>query len=92
MFQSGDAYEGALPDTYDMNWIHDELPAIIRTKIVKKCGSLKFWPDWAEDVARISQAHIERITALVNTGEAEREIFGNFVEVLRNHLKQCSHR
>ena len=85
----GNAYEGALPDTYEMDWIHDELPAIIRTKIVKKCGSLKFWPEWAEDVARISQTHIERITALVNTGEAEREIFGNFVEVLRNHLNSA---
>ena len=83
------AYERALPDTYEMDWIHDELPAIIRTKIVKKCGSLKFWPEWAEDVARISQAHIERITALVKTGEAEREIFGNFVEVLRNHLNSA---
>ena len=87
--QLGDAYESELPDAYEMDWIHDELPAIIRTKIVKKCGSLKFWPEWAEDVARISQAHIERITALVNTGEAEREIFGNFVEVLRNHLNSA---
>ena len=89
MAPSGEAYEVELPDLHEMDWLHDELPSIIRTKIVEKCGSDKFWPEWAEDVARISQTHIERITTLVKTGEAEQEIFGDFVEVLRKHLNNA---
>ena len=89
MAPSGNAYEVELPDFHAMDWLHDELPSIIRTMIVEKCGTDKFWPEWAEDVARISQTHIERITTLVKTGEDEREIFGDFVEVLRNHLNNA---
>ena len=62
------------------------LPEAIRTRMVEKCGSKRYWEDWAEDVARIAQAHILRIRALVEAGAAEQEILGGFLQELRDDL------
>ena len=62
------------------------LPEAIRTKIVEKCGNRRYWEDWAADVARIASAHIERIKAIVVAGDAEREIFQEFLTELRDDL------
>ena len=75
--------------------LFDDLPAAIMAKIVEKCGSRRYWDEWAGDVARIARAHIERITAMVtvdeqNAGdeniEAAAEIFDEFVAELRDDL------
>ena len=62
------------------------LPEAIRTKIVEKCGNRRYWEEWAGDVARIARAHIERIRAIVDSGDAEREIFHDFLHELRDDL------
>ena len=64
------------------------LPEAIRAKIVEKCGDRRYWDEWASDVADIARRHIERITAIVESGEAEREIFQQFVTELRDDLNQ----
>ena len=66
--------------------VFEGLPEAIRTRIVEKCGNRRYWEDWAGDVARIARAHIERITAIVGSGEAEREIFEEFLTELRDDL------
>ena len=66
----------------------DGLPEAIRAKIVEKCGDRKYWDEWAGDVADIARRHIERITALVESGDAEREIFQEFVTELRDDLNE----
>ena len=62
------------------------LPEAIRTRIVEKCGNRRYWEDWAGDVARIARAHIERIKSIVNSGEAEQEIFDDFLTELRDDI------
>ena len=68
--------------------LFDGLPEAIRAKIVEKCGDRKYWDEWAGDVADIARRHIERITALVESGDAEREIFQEFVTELRDDLNE----
>ena len=62
------------------------LPEAIRTRIVEKCGNRRYWEEWAGDVARIARAHIKRIRAIVDSGTAEREIFHDFLDELRDDL------
>ena len=58
----------------------------VKTTLVKKCGTRIYWDEWAEDVAKIAQRHIERIGALV-TGDARvAEHFGVFLKGLRDSL------
>ena len=66
--------------------LFEGLPEAIRTKIVEKCGNRRYWEEWADDVARIARAHIERIRAIVDLGEAEREVFQEFLTELRDDL------
>ena len=68
--------------------LFDGLPEAIRAKIVEKCGDRKYWDEWAGDVADIARRHIERITAIVKSGDAEREIFQDFVTELRDDLNE----
>ena len=66
--------------------IFEGLPEAIRTRMVEKCGNKRYWEDWAADVARIAQAHIARIRALVEAGQGERQVFGEFLKELRDDL------
>ena len=75
--------------------LFEELPGAILAKIVEKCGSRKYWDEWAGDVAEIAQAHIRRITALVTPGLQDvddpdardrADIFGEFVRELQDDL------
>ncbi len=75
--------------------LFDGLPGAIMAKVVEKCGSRRYWEEWAGDVAKIGRAHVERITALVTVDEqspenkdveAAAEIFDGFVSELRDDL------
>ena len=79
-----DAPEVQYPEQQQI--VFEGLPEAIRTRIVEKCGNRRYWEDWAGDVARIARAHIERIKAIVQAGEAEREIFLEFLTELRDDL------
>ena len=75
----------AIPPT-QYQIVFEGLPEAIRTRIVEKCGNRRYWEDWAGDVARIASAHIERIRSIVQSGEAEREVFQDFLTELRDDL------
>ncbi len=76
------------PEDLQQTTLFAGLPEAIRAKIVEKCGERKYWDEWAGDVADIARRHIERITALVESGDAEREIFQEFVSELRDDLNE----
>ena len=87
--------EGPAPDPYingngitptQHQIVFEGLPEAIRTRIVEKCGNRRYWEDWAGDVATIASAHIERIRSIVQSGDAEREIFQEFLKELRDDL------
>ena len=75
--------------------ILETLPGAIMAKIVEKCGSRKYWDEWAGDVAKIARAHIARITAMVTVDEMNQdnpdiqvaaEMFDGFVKELQDDL------
>ena len=69
-----------------LNFILDEFPAAIRAKIVQKCGTRTYWETWAKDIGEIAKAHIERIKAVLDTGESERTVFDEFLAEIRDDL------
>jgi predicted helicase len=69
-----------------LKFILDEFPAAIRAKIVQKCGTSTYWEKWAKDIGEIARAHIERIKAILDTGDSERAIFDEFLEEIRDDL------
>lgn len=59
----------------------------IYAKIVLKCGSRRYWEDWAKDVAAIAERHTERLKALLDAGEPRhREAFAAFLAGLRQNI------
>lgn len=58
----------------------------VRTQLVKKCGTRIYWDEWADDVAKIAQRHIERISALVKDSKEVSEKFQIFLTGLRDSL------
>ena len=65
-----------------------EIAKQIRAKIAKKCGTRKYWKNWAGDVAEIAQVHRDRITTMVDRNDAAREVFGMFLDELRDDLNE----
>ena len=72
-----------------IKFIFDEFSAGIQAKIVQKCGSRTYWEDWAKDIGKIAQQHIERINATLETGDAERMLFDQFLDEIRDDLNDA---
>ncbi|MDZ4137367.1 MAG: type ISP restriction/modification enzyme [Erythrobacter sp.] len=67
----------------------DEFSKAIMAKIVKKCGRRDYWEDWASDIAKIAQTHINRIQGLVEKeGSPERAAFMAFLAEIRDDLNE----
>lgn len=64
----------------------DRWEKAVKTQLVKKCGTRIYWDEWAEDVARIAERHIERISALVKDDKNIRKQFEVFLKGLRDSL------
>lgn len=58
----------------------------VQATLVKKCGTRIYWDEWAEDVAKIAQRHIDRIGALVKGNETVAAEFAVFLKGLRDSL------
>lgn len=57
----------------------------IYAKIVKKCGSRRYWESWAKDIADIANRHIERIQLLIESQEIS-QTFEVFLKALQENL------
>jgi predicted helicase len=68
-----------------------EIERAIYAKVVQKCGNRHHWEDWANDIARIANTHIDRITAIVDNPQytAERKAFDAFAAELRDDLNDA---
>lgn len=58
----------------------------VKTTLVKKCGTRIYWDEWAEDVAKIAQRHIERIGRLVRENDEVSSSFKTFLHGLQDSL------
>jgi predicted helicase len=65
-----------------------ELERALYAKVVKKCGNRSHWEDWANDIAKIANTHISRITQIVSDPSNEKEVaaFQSFANELRDDL------
>jgi len=67
----------------------DEWRDAVYARIVSKVGSRRYWEDWAKSVAQIAEAHITRITALLNTNaDGVAVAFDRFLDGLRANLNE----
>ena len=65
-----------------------EIERALYAKVVDKCGNRHHWEDWADDISRIAQTHIDRIKALLEDKSQikAREAFDAFAGELRDDL------
>ncbi|MGV6850756.1 MAG: type ISP restriction/modification enzyme, partial [bacterium] len=72
-----------------MPLVFDEFQKAIYAKIVKKCGTRSYWADWANDIAKIAQTHITRITGILDDKHGEaRKAFDEFLNEIRDDLNE----
>lgn len=57
----------------------------IYAKIVKKCGSRRYWETWAKDIADIANRHIDEIKLLIKKPEIASK-FNEFLVALQSNL------
>lgn len=65
-----------------------EIERALYAKVVDKCGNRRHWEQWADDIAKIAQTHIDRIKAVLED-EAQpkaRAAFEAFAGELRDDL------
>lgn len=65
-----------------------DLERAIYAKLVERVGNRHHWEEWANDIAKIANTHIDRISALLENpaNERERDAFARFAEELRDDL------
>ncbi|MGH7282803.1 MAG: type ISP restriction/modification enzyme, partial [Polyangiaceae bacterium] len=65
-----------------------EIERAIYAKLVTKVGNRHYWEDWAKDIAKIANRHIDGIKAVLEVGAntKERDAFKTFAEELRDDL------
>lgn len=65
-----------------------EIERAIVAKVVQKVGNRLYWDEWANDIAKIAQTHISRITAILDTpyNTAEINAFESFLKELKDDL------
>lgn len=65
-----------------------EIERAIYAKVVKKCGNRFHWEEWATDIARIAQTHIDRINTILENPKntAAKDAFTSFAAEIRDDL------
>lgn len=80
-----------VPQQQDIQFEVGEIERALYAKIVQKVGNRHHWEDWANDIAKIANTHIDRIKAILeNPGNRlEREAFEAFAHELRDDLNNA---
>lgn len=76
------------PEQAEMVYEIGDIERALYAKIVKKCGNRHHWEDWANDIAKIANTHIDRIKAILEDDSNIEEIaaFNAFAHELRDDL------
>lgn len=64
----------------------EELSNTFYAKMVQKVGDKRYWEQWAGDVAKIAEAHIERIKRLIAEDGKPKKEFDRFIKGLRKNI------
>ena len=93
-YNSGDGWEysneSALNDNSEvykqLELEFGELSNTFYAKMVQKVGDKRYWEQWAGDVAKIAEAHIERIKRLIAEEGKPKKEFERFIKGLRKNI------
>lgn len=79
------------PEQAEIQFEVGAIERALHAKLVKKCGNRLHWEQWANDIAKIANTHISRITAIVQdpANSAEKAAFDAFAEELRDDLNDA---
>lgn len=64
----------------------EQLQNVIFARMVRKVGSKRYWEQWAADVAKIAERHIEQINHLIEGDEKARREFDRFMKGLHKDI------
>ena len=64
----------------------EQLQNVIFARMVQKVGSKRYWEQWAGDVARIAEKHIEQINRLIAEDGKARKAFDSFLRGLHKDI------
>lgn len=64
----------------------EELSNTFYAKMVQKVGDKRYWEQWAGDVAKIAEKHIERIKKLISEEGKPKKEFERFIKGLRKNI------
>lgn len=80
--------EGQMTQQGDLVYEVGELERAIYAKVVQKCGNRHHWEDWANDIAKIANTHIDRIKVILENpaNTTEKAAFDAFSSELRDDL------
>lgn len=80
--------EDQIKDQAGLEFDVGEIERGLYAKVVKKCGNRNHWTEWANDIAKIANTHITRITTIVSDESNTREAlaFNSFAAELRDDL------
>lgn len=86
---TGDNESGGYTENYrQLQFSFDDLEKwknSVYAKIVKKCGSRRYWETWAKDIADIANRHIEEIKLLIKKPKIAPK-FNEFLKALQQNL------
>ena len=83
----GDGPEPPLPPPNIPPELFGQYQKAIQAKLAKVCGEKRYWSTWAEDVAKVVQAQIARIRALLEKpGNPYEKEFQKFLDAIRANL------
>ncbi len=64
----------------------EELQSVLFARMVQKVGDRRYWEQWAQDVAKIAERHIERINRLIRDGSEHARAFADFLAGLQKNI------
>ncbi|HEX7340207.1 MAG TPA: type ISP restriction/modification enzyme [Rhodanobacteraceae bacterium] len=76
------------PEQQEIEFQIGEIEKAIYAKLVQKVGNRHHWEEWAADIAKIANTHIDRIKAILENpaNKKERKAFDEFAAELRDDL------
>lgn len=83
----GDGHESDRTNTQgQLGLAWEGLEDKVYARVVKHVGSRRYWEDWADDVARIAEAHVTRITTALEQNPDVRGAFDRYLASLHSTI------
>ena len=83
----GTPADGGVPfDPTQLVLFDDEVRKAIYAKMVLKVGTKRYWEQWADDIAKIANKHIERIKAAIAKNDDYKTGFEMYMEGLHKNI------